>query len=112
MPLKQFFNVTYILLIFVCAGLVAYGVHEFEEAFYTKEEMKQMEVWNVNDKGPVFGFNIDNNGTPKPLLSDKGAIGQLFKGFFGYNGNPTSTELVSWLLTLTLVSFLWKRIST
>ena len=110
-PLKQFFNVTSILLIFVCAGLVAYGVHEFEEAFYTKDEMKQMEVWNVNDKGPVFGFNIDNNGTPKPLLSDKGAIGQLFKGFFGYNGNPTATELVSWLLTLTLVSFLWKRAS-
>ena len=110
-PLKQFFNVTSILLIFVCAGLVAYGVHEFEEAFYTKDEMKQMEIWDVIDKGPVFGFNIDNNGTPKPLLSDKGAIGQLFKGFFGYNGNPTSTELVSWLLTLTLVSFLWKRAS-
>ena len=110
-PLKQFFNVTSILLIFVCAGLVAYGVHEFEEAFYTKDEMKQMEIWNVNDKGPVFGFNIDDNGISKPLLSDKGAIGQLFKGFFGYNGNPTSTELVSWLLTLILVSFLWKRAS-
>ena len=110
-PLKQFFNVTSILLIFVCAGLVAYGVHEFEEAFYTKDEMKQMEIWNVNDKGPIFGFNIDNNGTPKPLLSDKGAIGQLFKGFFGYNGNPTSTELLSWLLTLTLVSYFWKRAS-
>ena len=108
-PLKQFFNITSILLIFVCAGLVAYGVHEFEEAFYTKDEMKQMEVWNVNDKGPVFGFNIDDNGTPKPLLSDKGAIGQLFKGFFGYNGNPTSTEIISWLFTLILVSFLWKK---
>ena len=36
-PLKKFFNVTSILLIFVCAGLVAYGVHEFEEAFYTKD---------------------------------------------------------------------------
>ena len=45
------------------------------------------------------------------LLSDKGAIGQLFKGFFGYNGNPTSTELLSWLLTLTLVSYFWKRAS-
>ncbi len=30
-PLKQFFNYTSILLIFVCAGLVAYGVHEFDE---------------------------------------------------------------------------------
>lgn len=108
-PLKKFFNVTSILLIFVCAGLVAYGVHEFEEAFYTKDEMEKMEVWNVNEQGPIFGFNIDDNGIPKPLLSDKGAVGQLFKGFFGYNGNPTSTEISSWLLTLILVSFLWKK---
>ena len=108
-PLKKFFNVTSILLIFVCAGLVAYGVHEFEEAFYTKDEMKKMEIWNINDNGPVFGFNIDDNGNPKPLLSDKGAIGQLFKGFFGYNGNPTSTEIFSWLFTLILVSFLWRK---
>ena len=108
-PLKKFFNVTSILLIFVCAGLVAYGVHEFEEAFYTKDEMKKMEVWNINEQGPIFGFNIDDNGIPKPLLSDKGAVGQLFKGFFGYNGNPTSTEISSWLLTLILVSFLWKK---
>lgn len=108
-PLKKFFNLTSILLIFVCAGLVAYGVHEFEEAFYTKDEMKKMEVWNVNEQGPIFGFNIDDNGIPKPLLSDKGAVGQLFKGFFGYNGNPTSTEISSWLLTLILVSFLWKK---
>ena len=108
-PLKKFFNVTSILLIFVCAGLVAYGVHEFEEAFYSKDEMEKMEVWNVNEQGPIFGFNIDDTGIPKPLLSDKGAVGQLFKGFFGYNGNPTSTEISSWLLTLILVSFLWKK---
>ena len=53
---------------------------------------------------------IDNNGTPKPLLSDKGAIGQLFKGF----SDTMATQLVqagSWLLTLALVSFLWKRAS-
>jgi len=108
-PLKKFFNVTSILLIFVCAGLVAYGVHEFEEAFYTKDEMKKMEIWNINDSGPVFGFNIDDNGSPKPLFSDKGAVGQLFKGFFGYNGNPTTTEILSWLFTLILVSFMWKK---
>ncbi|MDB3887847.1 FTR1 family protein [Candidatus Marinimicrobia bacterium] len=108
-PLKKFFNVTSILLIFVCAGLVAYGVHEFEEAFYTKDEMKKMEIWNINDSGPVFGFNIDDNGGPKPLFSDKGAVGQLFKGFFGYNGNPTTTEILSWLFTLILVSFMWRK---
>ena len=73
-----------------------------------KPEKKDMVVAPV----PTPPKDNDNNGTPKPLLSDKGAIGQLFKGFFGYNGNPTSTELLSWLLTLTLVSFLWKRASS
>ena len=71
--------------------------------------MKKMEIWNINDSGPVFGFNIDDNGSPKPLFSDKGAVGQLFKGFFGYNGNPTTTEILSWLFTLILVSFMWRK---
>ena len=53
--------------------------------------------------GQHLGYNV--------FLSDKGAIGQLFKGFFGYNGNPTSTELISWFLTLSLVTYFWKRAS-
>ena len=149
--LKKFFNYTSILLIFVCAGLVAYGVHEFdevpkyramskvqsleaerldedthalpnfdlekriEEANAELEEakavMKNNEVWNINDKGPVFGFNIDDNGNPRPLLSDKGAVGQIFKGFFGYNGNPSGIEVIAYLMTLSLVSLMWIRAS-
>ena len=31
-PLKTFFNVTSILLIFVAAGMFTYGVHELESA--------------------------------------------------------------------------------
>ena len=145
--LKQFFNYTSILLIFVCAGLVAYGVHEFDEVpkyramgkvqsleaqrnaegtnldlekrieeaeaevKEAKEVMKNNEVWNINDKGPVFGFNIDDNGNPRPLLSDKGAVGQIFKGFFGYNGNPSGIEVIAYLMTLSLVSLMWIRAS-
>ena len=159
-PLKQFFNYTSILLIFVCAGLVAYGVHEFDEVpkyramskiekvessmleyyeAYTddpskfdvkiidslaKEEyaakteleeakavMKKNEIWNINEVGPVFAFNIDDKGNAKPLFSDKGAIGQIFKGFFGYNGNPSYREVIAYLFTLAMVSFLWTRAS-
>ena len=145
--LKQFFNYTSILLIFVCAGLVAYGVHEFDEVpkyramgkvqsleaqrpaegtnldlekrieeaeaevKEAKEVMKNNEVWNINDKGPVFGFNIDDSGNPRPLLSDKGAVGQIFKGFFGYNGNPSGIEVIAYLMTLGLVSLMWIRAS-
>ena len=145
--LKKFFNYTSILLIFVCAGLVAYGVHEFDEVpkyramgklqsleaqrpaegtnfdlekrieeaqaevKEAKAVMKNNEVWNINDKGPIFGFNIDDNGNPRPLLSDKGAIGQIFKGFFGYNGNPSGIEVIAYLMTLSLVSLMWIRAS-
>ena len=145
--LKKFFNYTSILLIFVCAGLVAYGVHEFDEVpkyramgklqsleaqrpaegtnfdlekrieeaqaevKEAKAVMKNNEVWNINDKGPVFGFNIDDNGNPRPLLSDKGAVGQIFKGFFGYNGNPSGIEVIAYLMTLSLVSLMSIRAS-
>ena len=145
--LKKFFNYTSILLIFVCAGLVAYGVHEFDEVpkyramgklqsleaqrpaegtnfdlekrieeaqaevKEAKAVLKNNEVWNINDKGPVFGFNIDDNGNPRPLLSDKGAVGQIFKGFFGYNGNPSGIEVIAYLMTLSLVSLMWIRAS-
>ena len=145
--LKKFFNYTSILLIFVCAGLVAYGVHEFDEVpkyramgklqsleaqrpaegtnfdlekrieeaqaevKEAKAVMKNNEVRNKNDKGPGFGFNIDDNGNPRPLLSDKGAVGQIFKGFFGYNGNPSGIEVIAYLMTLSLVSLMWIRAS-
>ena len=144
-PLKQFFNYTSILLIFVCAGLVAYGVHEFDEVpkyramskieniessmiegdvlkleeleaakaelKKAKTVMKKNEIWNINEVGPVFAFNIDDKGNAKPLFSDKGAIGQIFKGFFGYNGNPSYREVIAYLFTLAMVSFLWTRAS-
>ena len=144
-PLKQFFNYTSILLIFVCAGLVAYGVHEFDEVpkyramskieniessmieddvlkleeleaakaelKEAKTVMKNNEIWNINEVGPVFAFNIDDKGNAKPLFSDKGAIGQIFKGFFGYNGNPSYREVIAYLFTLAMVSFLWTRAS-
>ena len=144
-PLKQFFNYTSILLIFVCAGLVAYGVHEFDEVpkyramskieniessmieddvlkleeleaakaelKEAKTVMKNNEIWNINEVGPVFAFNIDDKGNAKPLFSDKGAIGQIFKGFFGYNGNPSYREVIAYLFTLAMVSCLWTRAS-
>ena len=129
------------------SGLVAYGVHEFDEvpkyramseiqileSEYSSSEatplqlerletakaelkeakvvMKNNEIWNINDKGPVLAFNIDDGGNPRPLFSDKGALGQIFKGFFGYNGNPSYREVIAYLFTLAMVSFLWTRAS-
>jgi high-affinity iron transporter len=62
-PLKTFFNVTSILLIFVAAGLVSYGIHEFEEA-------------NII---PYYGAIWDINH----LLNEKSTLGAFAKGLFG-----------------------------
>ena len=99
-PLKTFFNVTSVLLIFVAAGLVSYGIHEFEEAgvipYYGA-------IWDVNPT-----LNPDGS---YPLLHEKGGIGVFAKGLFGWNGNPSAIEVISYLLTLGLVSFLWTKAS-
>ena len=81
---------------------------ELKEA---KAVMKKNEIWNINNVGPVLAFIIDDDNKPQPLFSDKGAIGQIFKGFFGYNGNPSYREVIAYLFTLAMVSFLWTRAS-
>ncbi len=99
-PLKTFFNVTSVLLIFVAAGLVAYGIHEFEEAgliYYPGP------IWDVNPP-----LNADGS---YPLLHEKGGIGILAKGLFGWNGNPSAVEVVAYLFTFAGVSYLWSKAS-
>jgi high-affinity iron transporter len=87
--LQRFFKLTGILLIFFAAGLVAYGVHELQDAGKFPVVMK--DVWNINH-----------------LLSDKEGVGLLLKSLFGYNGNPELLELLAYLsyLSISLVLFL------
>ena len=80
--LKTFFNVTGVLLIFFAAGLLAHGIHEFQEAGYL---------------AVLGGQAWDMNG----VLSEKGTAGSLLKGILGYNGNPSVLEVVVYPLYLT-----------
>lgn len=139
-PLKTFFNVTSVILIFVAAGMFTYGVHELESAkvipyyggkvvnnensltatrmngdtkiFYiepgkdiamisNKAEKWASRVWDLNPPQ-----NID--GT-YPVLHDKGAVGGLMKGLFGYNGDPSIIELIAWILVVAGLGFAWKE---
>lgn len=99
-PLKIFFNYTSILLIFVCAGMMAYGVHELESGGLFPDYGR---FWDINPPK-----NLDGS---YPLLHDKGMIGSLFKGFFGYNGNPSLIEFLAWLATLLTMGYSWKNIT-
>ena len=82
-----------------------YGVahlynYEFEEAglipYYGA-------IWDVN---PAL-----NTEGVYPLLHEKGGIGVFAKGLFGWNGNPSAIEVMSYLLTLGLISFVWTKAS-
>jgi high-affinity iron transporter len=75
--LKQFFQVTNVLLLFFAAGLVAYGVHELIEAGLIPGIIDP--VWDINH-----------------ILSDQSNLGGILKALFGYNGNPALTEVLAY----------------
>ena len=95
--LRQFFTVTGILLIVFAAGLLAHGLHEFQEAGLLPLTVEH--VW-------------DTNG----IVSEDSNSGLFLKALFGYNGNPSLLEVVAWIsyLAVALTFFLrplvtWRR---
>jgi high-affinity iron transporter len=88
--LSRFFQFTGVLLMFFAAGLIAHGVHELQEANLIPVVVSQL--WNTNH-----------------LINENGAFGGLLKGVFGYNGNPSLIETLSYLAYLAGVGVLWKK---
>jgi len=91
--LQTFFRVTSILLIFFAAGLVAHGVHELNEAGVIPAIVENM--WNTN-----------------PLLDENSGVGQILKALFGYNGNPSLTEVVAYAGYWVVVLLALRRAGT
>ena len=87
--LRQFFTATGILLIVFAAGLLAHGIHEFQEAGFLPLTVEH--VW-------------DTNG----IVSEDSNFGLFLKALFGYNGNPSLLEVVAWIsyLVVALTFFL------
>jgi high-affinity iron transporter len=89
LDLRQFFTVTGILLIVFAAGLLAHGIHEFQEAGLLPETVEH--VWNTN-----------------ALVGEDSTAGEFLTALVGYNGNPSLLEVVAWAtyLVAALVFFL------
>jgi high-affinity iron transporter len=86
-----FFRVTSILLILFAAGLVAHGIHELNEVGWVPAVVEQ--VWDLN-----------------PVLDESSLAGELLKALFGYNGNPSLTEVTAYLGYWVVVSLaLWRQ---
>ena len=90
LDLRRFFQVTGILLILFAAGLVAHGVHEFNEIGWIPAVIEH--VWDMN-----------------VVLDENSLAGQLLKTLFGYNGNPSLTEIFAYFAYLAVVTVLWRR---
>ena len=88
--LSTFFKVTGVLLILFAAGLLAYGIHELQEAGIIPVVIEH--VWDINH-----------------ILAEASIIGRFFTAIFGYNANPSLLEVIAYCLFLgfTLVSYFY-----
>ncbi len=97
LDLRQFFNVTSVILILFAAGLFSQGVHEFQElgVFGASTAM-----WNQ----PI----LDLSG----ILNDKtNALGSLLRSLFGYQDKPTLLEIGAYFLYWIGIGLTYLKIS-
>lgn len=79
LDLQRFFLVTSILLILFAAGLVGHAVHEFNEVGWIPGIVEP--VWDLSSVLPEDSF-----------------LGQIMAALFGYNANPSLTEVGAYLI--------------
>ncbi len=81
LSLRGFFQVTNVLLIIFAAGMVASGVHEFNEAGIIPAVVEHL--WNLEG-----------------ILSDESQLGLLLKALVGYSSSPSLTMVAAYLAYL------------
>lgn len=86
LDLRRFFQVTGFLLILFAAGLAAHGVHEFNEVGWIPSVVEH--VWDLN-----------------AILDETSTLGSILNALFGYNGNPSLTEVVAYLAYYVAIFF-------
>jgi len=88
LDLRRFFQMTGFLLILFAAGLVAHGVHEFNEINWIPSIVEH--IWDVN-----------------PFINENSVFGELLNTLFGYNGNPSLTEMIGYFVYILVVAVLF-----
>ncbi|MCL4416298.1 MAG: FTR1 family protein [Actinobacteria bacterium] len=88
--ISTFFKLTGILIILISAGLIAGGIHEFQEAGIL----------------PAFKDHIyDINN----IISGQSVLGNILKSVLGYNPSPSLLETIVYLVYIILMIFLIRR---
>jgi high-affinity iron transporter len=96
--LRTFFQWTGIALIFIAAGLLSHGIHEFVEA-----------GWITFGTGTAFdiGAILPHESTPEN--GAPGVIGSILRALVGYTSSPEWITLLSWLIYVVVVLYLYTR---
>lgn len=81
---RQFFRVTSVVLIVFAAGLVAHGIHEFNEAGLIPAVVEH--IWNTNR-----------------IVPQESQLGSVLTTLFGYNAMPSLTELLGYVTYFVVV---------
>lgn len=97
LPLQWIFRTTNVLLILFAAGLLAHGIHEFQEASLITSGSTVL--WDLNPALRADGSY--------PLFHDKGVIGGTLRALMGYNADPTALEVGAYVLYLLGMTAMW-----
>lgn len=94
--LRTFFQWTGIALIFIAAGLLSHGIHEFIEA-----------GWITIGTGTAF--DISSILPHEPDAGALGVVGSILRALVGYTSTPEWTTFVAWLGYVAVVLYLYTR---
>jgi high-affinity iron transporter len=88
--LSRFFTVTGVLLVFVAAGVLGYGLHDLQEAAF----IPGLDTLAFDLSGP---------------MPEDSWYGALLKGVFNYSARTTVLQAIAWVayIAVTLTVFLW-----
>lgn len=90
--LSRFFFWTGSFLILVAAGVLAYGVHELQEA-------------DIIPVGSAVAFSVAG------LVPETSWYGALLAGIFNFTAEPTVAQVVVWIAYVAITLFLFLRVS-
>ena len=90
--LSIFFNITGLLLIFVAAGIVSYGIGDLQES-------SVLPGWGV----PIYDITAYLDGSVYSWLTTSSWWWTLLEAMFNANASPTHLQLIGWVLYIVII---------
>ena len=90
--LSIFFNITGLLLIFVAAGIVSYGIGDLQEA-------SVIPGWGT----PIYDITAYLDGSVYSWLTTSSWWWTLLEAMFNVNASPTHLQFIGWVLYIIII---------